>query len=61
MNKNPEIAAIGFASVGHTLCHLLTLLFPTVLLVLEVEMDLSLQWTLVHILLYLFVTEQEKL
>ncbi len=41
MNKNPEIAAIGFASVGHTLCHLLTLLFPTVLLVLEVEMDLS--------------------
>ncbi|MDE0793402.1 MAG: MFS transporter [SAR324 cluster bacterium] len=41
MNKNSEIAAIGFASVGHTLCHLLTLLFPTVLLVLEVEMNLS--------------------
>jgi len=41
MNKNSEIAAIGFASVGHTLCHLLTLLFPTVLLVLEIEMNLS--------------------
>ena len=39
-NKS-EIAAMFFASVGHTLCHLLTLLFPTVLLVLEVEMDLS--------------------
>jgi hypothetical protein len=33
--------AIGFASVGHTLCHLLTLLFPTVLLILEVEINLS--------------------
>lgn len=43
MNKNSEIAAICFASVGHTLCHLLTLLFPTVLLVLEVEMNLSFQ------------------
>ena len=41
MNKNSEIAAICFASVGHTLCHLLTLLFPTVLIVLEVEMNLS--------------------
>ena len=41
MNKNAEIAAIGFASVGHTLCHLFTLIFPTVLLVLEVEMNLS--------------------
>ena len=41
MHKNSEIAAIGFASVGHTLCHLLTLLFPTVLLALELEMDLS--------------------
>jgi MFS family permease len=41
MNNNSEIAVVGFASVGHTLCHLLTLLFPTVLLVLEVEMDLS--------------------
>jgi hypothetical protein len=41
MDKNSEIAAIGFASVGHTLCHLLPLLFPTVLLVLEVEMNLS--------------------
>ena len=41
MNKYSEIAATGFASVGHTLCHLLTLLFPTVLLVLEVEMNLS--------------------
>ena len=41
MNKNSEIAAIGFASAGHTLCHLLTLLFPTLLLVLEVEMNLS--------------------
>jgi len=37
MNKNSEIAAIGFASAGHTLCHLLTLLFPTLLLVLEVN------------------------
>ena len=41
MNKNSEIAVFVFASVGHTLCHLLTLLFPTVLLVLEVEMNLS--------------------
>ena len=41
IRKNSEIAAIGFASAGHTLCHLNTLLFPTVLLVLEVEMDLS--------------------
>ena len=41
MLKNSEPAAIGFASAGHTLCHLLVLLFPTVLLVLEVEMELS--------------------
>ena len=41
MNKKSKIAAIGFASVGHTVCHLLTLLFPTVLLILEVEMNLS--------------------
>jgi FSR family fosmidomycin resistance protein-like MFS transporter len=41
MNKNSEIEAIGFASVGQTLCHLLILLFPTVLIVLEVEMNLS--------------------
>ena len=40
MNNNPEMAAIGFAPVEHTLCHILTLLFPTFLLVLEVEMDL---------------------
>ena len=41
MLKNSEPAAIGFASAGHTLCHLLVLLFPTVLLALEVEMELS--------------------
>ena len=41
MLKNSETAAIGFASAGHTLCHLLVLLFPTVLLALEVEMELS--------------------
>jgi len=41
MMKNSETAAIGFASAGHTLCHLLVLLFPTVLLALEVEMELS--------------------
>ena len=41
MQKNSEIVSIGFASVGHTLCHLLTLLFPTVLLALEEEMNLS--------------------
>ena len=41
MLKNAEKAAIGFASAGHTLCHLLVLLFPTVLLALEVEMELS--------------------
>ncbi|MBC8257807.1 MAG: MFS transporter [SAR324 cluster bacterium] len=39
--NNSETAAIGFASAGHTLCHLLTLLFPIVLLALEVEMELS--------------------
>ena len=41
MQKNSETAAIGFTSAGHTLCHLLVLLFPTVLLALEVEMELS--------------------
>ena len=41
MLKNSETAAIGFASAGHMLCHLLVLLFPTVLLALEVEMELS--------------------
>ena len=41
MLKNSETAAIGFASAGHTLCHLQVLLFPTVLLALEVEMELS--------------------
>jgi len=41
MNKNCEIFIIGFASLGHTLCHLLTLLFPTVLIALEIEMGLS--------------------
>ena len=41
MLKNSEPAAIGFASAGHTLCHLLVVLFPTVLLALEVEMELS--------------------
>ena len=39
--KNSETTTIGFASAGHTLCHLLTLLFPTVLLALEVELELS--------------------
>ena len=39
--KISETTTIGFASVGHTLCHLLTLLFPTVLLALEVELELS--------------------
>ena len=37
--KNSETTTIGFASAGHTLCHLLTLLFPTVLLALEVELS----------------------
>ena len=41
MLKNSETAVIGFASAGHTLCHLLVVLFPTVLLALEVEMELS--------------------
>jgi len=41
MKKNSEIVTIGFASLGHTFCHLLTLLFPTVLLALEEEMGLS--------------------
>ena len=41
MSKNSEIFSIGFASVGHTLCHLCTLLFPTVLISLEEEMSLS--------------------
>lgn len=39
--KISETTTIGFASAGHTLCHLLTLLFPTVLLALEVEFGLS--------------------
>ena len=39
--KISETTSIGFASVGHTLCHLLTLLFLTVLLALDVELDLS--------------------
>ena len=41
MKKNSEIVIIGFSSLGHTLCHLLTLLFPTVLIALEKEMGLS--------------------
>ena len=39
--KNSEIVAIGFPSESLTIFHLHTLLFPTVLLVLEVQMDLS--------------------
>ena len=39
--KISETTTIGFSSAGHTLCHLLTLLFPTVLLALEVEFGLS--------------------
>ena len=39
--KISETTTIGFASAGHTLCHLLTLLFPTVLLALEVELELT--------------------
>ena len=39
--KISETTTIGFASAGHTLCHLFTLLFPTVLLALEVELELS--------------------
>ena len=39
--KISETTTIGFSSAGHTLCHLLTLLFPTVLLALEVELELS--------------------
>ena len=41
MKKNSDIMVIGFASLGHTLCHLLTLLFPTVLIALEKEMGLT--------------------
>ena len=41
MKNHSEIVVIGFASLGHTLCHLLTLLFPTVLIALEKEMGLS--------------------
>ena len=41
MNKNSKILAIGFASLCHTLCHLLTLLFTTVILVLDEEINLS--------------------
>ena len=37
--KISETTTIGFASAGHTLCHLLTLLFPTVLLALELELS----------------------
>jgi len=36
-----ETTTIVFASAWHSLCHLLTLLFPTVLLALEVELELS--------------------
>ena len=39
--KNTDTTTIGFASAGHTLCHLLTFLFPIVLLTLEVEMELN--------------------
>ena len=39
--KISETTTIGFASARHTLCHLLTLLFPTVLIALEVELELS--------------------
>ena len=39
--KISETTTIGFSSAGHTLCHLLTLLFPTILLALEVEFGLS--------------------
>jgi hypothetical protein len=33
--KISETTTIGFSSAGHTLCHLLTLLFPTALLAVE--------------------------
>ena len=39
--KISETTTIGFASAVHTHCHLLTLLFPTVLLALGVELELS--------------------
>ena len=39
--KISETTTIGFACAGHTLSRLLTLLFPTVLLALEVEFGLS--------------------
>ena len=41
MKKNADVIVIGFASAGHTLCHLQTLLFPTVLISLEKELGLS--------------------
>ncbi len=41
MLKNSQTAAIGFVSAEHTFCNLLALLFPTVLLAMEVEMELS--------------------
>ena len=39
--KISETTTIGFASAGNAQCHLLTLLIPTVLLTLKVDMKLS--------------------
>ena len=39
--KISETTTIGFASAGHSLCHLLILLSPTVLLALDLELELS--------------------
>ena len=41
MKKNSDLFVIGFSSIGHTLCHLQTLLYPTVLISLEQELGLS--------------------
>ena len=41
MNSRSAVLALVFSSVGHFFAHLLTLLYPTVVLVLEAKWDMS--------------------
>src|SRR5882724_9080547 len=41
MNSRSALLALVFSSVGHFFAHLLTLLYPTVVLVLEAKWDMS--------------------
>ena len=41
MSSRSAVLALVFSSVGHFFAHLLTLLYPTVVLVLEAKWDMS--------------------